>query len=93
MADVLQFKRPPAKDPHRQGLARCIGCGHGWEAVAPAGTIALECPLCGSSKGRFLEVVGLPVGTRRWVCACENELFYVLERTMICANCGGEHQR
>lgn len=93
MGELLDFRRPEPKDPHIQGPARCLGCGYGWQAVAPAGTVKLDCPLCGAPKGRFVEVVALPEGTLRWVCQCEGEIFYVLENSMICVNCGKEHDK
>jgi len=40
--------------PHVSGEAACLLCGHMWVAVAPVGTVVLECPGCHSMAGRFL---------------------------------------
>lgn len=45
MAEIIPFGRPPKPpdellDPHWQGKARCLACGHEWRAVEPIGTLA-----------------------------------------------------
>lgn len=90
---VVEFKRPKKEPeetqeelPHMECLARCIACKHEWHAVAPVGTVWLECPSCGTEKGVFKfhgERSGL-----HWTCACENQLFYIMEDGAYCPNCG-----
>ena len=44
---VIDFTKAKAElDPHISGDARCLACKHEWVAVAPIGTIWLECPAC-----------------------------------------------
>ncbi len=43
--------------PHRQGPAYCIVCGFEWQAVAPVGTLFLECSRCHDSQGVFRDHV------------------------------------
>lgn len=80
----LADRRP---DPHVAGPARCLACKHEWAAVAPTGTLWLECPECSLLRGRFLwpvERSGLP----HWVCGCGNDVFHVTPQGYYCPNCG-----
>jgi hypothetical protein len=72
--------------PHTAGTAICLDCKYEWVAVAPVGTIWLECPKCGLVRGRFKfqhERDG-----EHWVCNCGNDLFHIRPDGMYCPNCG-----
>jgi len=72
--------------PHVSGKASCLGCGHWWVAVAPTGTVCLQCPECGLDKGVFHAVC---VPDTYWTCTCGCAHFFVSGTTnIICALCG-----
>jgi hypothetical protein len=74
------------RTPHLHGAAQCIGCQHKWEAVAPVGTVELECPACHLPKGAFVNQVMR--GTGRFVCNCGCDLFRISQTVgPYCANC------
>jgi Zn finger protein HypA/HybF involved in hydrogenase expression len=73
--------------PHISGEARCLACKHEWVAAAPIGTDWLECPECGTLKGRFIRHCEPEEGIR-WRCQCGNDLFQVYETGILCPNCG-----
>lgn len=80
------FRAAKAAGGWSQGAARCLDCRHEWQAVAPAGTLWLDCPACTLTRGRF-------VGQHEWSgphwhCNCGNDLFYVREDDFYCPNCG-----
>jgi hypothetical protein len=77
------------RSPHLSGRAECIGCRHSWEAVAPLGTVQLECPACGLPKGAWAcEVVR---DDQVWECNCGGQLFRIAKHCgPYCANCGTE---
>jgi predicted RNA-binding Zn-ribbon protein involved in translation (DUF1610 family) len=68
------------------GTARCISCERQWEAVAPTGTVWLECPACGLLRGRFVYPCERP--DPHWICGCGNELFHMTPDGIYCPNCG-----
>lgn len=75
MADVIEFKRPKeeSSDPHLSGEAICTSCRHEWVAVAPVGVDDMECPACGTMRGRYKYSIGPPEGASVWVCSrCTN---------------------
>ena len=83
-----EFKH--AKAPHTQGTAKCLGCGHEWEAVIPCATVYCECPSCGLDKGVRLSLV-LPYDPLL-TCDCGNIYFNVLEEgQLLCGLCGAWH--
>ena len=85
--NVIPFPQPP--EPSLEGQAECVGCHHRWEAVAPAGTVNLECPACHAIKGRFVYPVEPDEDTAVWHCDCGGSLFMVVEhRGYLCAACG-----
>lgn len=85
---VVEFKRPEKTEPHGEGPAFCIACEHEWQAVAPAGTVELECPECQTMKGRFRRIFGTYESESVWTCNCGNDLFRVTETGHLCVNCG-----
>lgn len=87
MSNVVSLaERKAEMTPHLTGRAQCVGCQHEWQAVAPIGTDALECPACGLHKGHFAHPV--MVGERVWTCSCGNDLFRISRRAEVyCINC------
>ena len=84
MSVVVPFKK---REPHMAGDAFCMQCNHTWAAVAPVGTVSLECPACATQKGLFK----FPVQTAEpevWTCHCDNQLFNVTPKGIFCPNCG-----
>lgn len=91
MSNIVEFvKRDTAK--WMQGPAICIGCGNRWQAVAPIGSVELECSECGTMKGIFEFPFAPADGDERWECGCGNQLFYITQNGHRCANCG-KHQQ
>jgi hypothetical protein len=87
MAEILSLaKAREERSPHLSGRAVCIGCKHVWQAVAPVGTVELECPACGLEKGRYAGLV--ETATRRWTCNCGNDLFHITTDDIYCVGCG-----
>lgn len=86
MGNVVSFK--PREDPHANGDAFCIFCKHEWLAVAPVGTMQLECPSCGSLKGIWKFPFAPNEGQLVRECNCSNQLFYITPDGHVCANCG-----
>lgn len=83
---VVPFIKPDEMEEHNVGRAKCLACRHEWEAIAPVGTIWLECPACTLERGRFI------AQTQRdglhWACNCGCDLFYINETGTYCPNCG-----
>ena len=74
------------KRPRLSGIAFCLSCRHEWDSVAPVGTVWLECPKCGLTRGHFIypcERKGL-----KWECNCGNDLFHLTPDGIYCPNCG-----
>lgn len=84
---ILEFKKPEAPTEQLRGRARCSGCRHEWEAIAPVGSVMLECPGCHTMKGLYVYPVADGVG-ERWVCNCGCDLFYVKQDGYQCYICG-----
>ena len=70
---------------HLSGDAKCLGCQHEWQAVAPVGTTELECPGCGLWKGVY---ACMTAPDTVWQCDCGNQHFYIDDEGAICARCG-----
>lgn len=88
MAKIIDLQeRKDAKTPHLSGEARCIACGHTWAAVAPVGTVNLECPACHLMKGAFIWPAWR-AGADHWQCRCGNILFILTRDGFYCPNCG-----
>lgn len=81
-----------ARQPHWHGLVRCVGCQHEWEAVAPLGTLWLECPSCSSPKGHPKYPFGAQVGDAVFACKCGGEALTAYKRGthfyLRCMGCG-----
>jgi len=71
--------------PHLSGNAKCLSCNHEWIAVAPIGTVELECPECGTWKGVY---AGLTAPDTVWQCNCGNQHFYITGEDAMCSRCG-----
>jgi hypothetical protein len=85
MGDVIEFPKP---GQWGTGEAFCIGCKHTWVAVAPTGTVDLECPKCKCEKGRWKFLFYPNEGQLIRVCNCGNQLFFLTPEGHMCANCG-----
>ena len=81
------------RTPHATGEARCTACKHEWVAVAPVGTIWLQCPSCETERGLYKRHHEPAAGTRVWVCIpCGSYLFTILtDGRCICSGCGDTH--
>lgn len=90
MAEVLAFPAAGGVDeadgPHLSGPAVCGWCGHEWAAVAPVGSVHLECPGCGRLWGAYRHAVAPPAAF--WRCWCGEELFWLTPRGSMCRRCG-----
>jgi hypothetical protein len=89
MGDIIEFPGKTETDGHLTGPARCMGCGHEWQAVAPVGTVDnLECSQC---RG-FLGILVYPVMPESyWVCGeCNCHIFAVsgISKEILCYRCG-----
>lgn len=91
MSTVVDLEeRRLAKTPHLQGLVRCLTCGHENQAVAPVGTMWLECPACHLLKQTWY----FPVeqGRLEWRCACGCTVFGISEKMIFCKYCGKQQE-
>lgn len=85
MGDVVRLPSTLERGAHLSGEAFCVGCGHEWVAVAPVGTIELECPSCHVVKG--LMKYGCELDTA-WTCGCGCYVFMISPNGVICWHCG-----
>lgn len=90
MADILPFKpvEPDAKKPHVSGSATCQQCRYRWEAVAPVGTVEIQCPKCLTMKGLYMYGHEDPGGSLMCECLCQ--VFTISRDRVICWRCGRE---
>ena len=87
----LNARRP---NPHLQGKARCMACQREWQAVAPVGTVWLECPSCHGTRGVFLHAFDVDEGVDYFVCNhCDASTFKVRRDALMCCGCGWLHDR
>lgn len=88
MSNVVDLaKAREEREPHLSGRAVCFACKHVWLAVAPVGTVYLQCPSCTMVKGALVNPVERD--EPHWVCNCGNSFFACGERSgMYCTNCG-----
>ena len=82
MGDVVDLS---SRKPHLAGQVTCTHCGDIWQAVAPVGTIELECPSCLTYKGLWVNAVVLE---EFWRCNCGGTLFYLMPTGPMCRECG-----
>lgn len=84
---VIDFpSRRKAKEPHREGKARCLNCKHEWEAVAPVGICSLECPNCLTTQGVFKGISATEF--KQFQCVCGEFYYFIDEHGSYCAHCG-----
>lgn len=80
------------RQPHWTGTAKCIDCGHQWEAVAPLGQRWVDCPSCGLNKGTPFRPFGADEGDRLLFCNCGCEALTAYQRKgrmwVRCMGCG-----
>lgn len=77
----------------KTGPARCLNCGHIWQAVAPVGTQDLECPSCITMRGLFINHC-IKGDEEVKIChICNNTFFQLTERGTLCINCGYYQRR
>ena len=88
MDKIVKFK-PKQLPGTNRGPAHCRECNHKWEALAPEGTVKLECPECHTLKGVFDYGISPGKGVI-WECACGNDLFCITPDGMYCWRCGKE---
>lgn len=100
MADVIPFQRPePEPRPTMvdvTGTAQCFSCKAEWAAQAPVGSRWLECPSCGTMKGRLRHAVEASEGDTEYQCShCGSNAFVALKRLgffyFLCMGCGFDH--
>lgn len=88
--NIIDLASAKAKrDPHLSGRAICLSCRNEWVAVAPVGSVWLDCPECGLQRGRFM--AQCEVETKHWFCNCGNDLFHATPEGFYCPNCGTWH--
>lgn len=75
------------RNPHMTGVALCCACKHEWVATAPVGATFLDCPSCGTHKGRMVHPSLLEPGTDRLECRCGCQMFSVSKGQLVCVNC------
>lgn len=86
MAEVVEIAKPEMKT---KGDARCLLCGHAWQATVESGTIFFACPQCETNHGTFHNTV--LNDDRHWHCQCGGSLFHITPAYVYCPICGG-HQ-
>lgn len=87
MGEVIDLFRRGHDDPHATGQARCIACGHEWQASTPVGDPWMPCPSCGTHRGIF-KFTFLRAQDPHWTCQCGNQLFYITRDGAYCPACG-----
>lgn len=92
MTNVIPIPRckHDGDDKHLTGRAHCLTCKHQWIGVAPVGTAWLDCPECGSGKGRWHTEVYPGDWHEVWECRCECRIFHVTRTCIVCIDCGLE---
>lgn len=87
---VLAFpeKQKEQTEKTLAGSARCLVYHHEWVAVAPVGTLWLDCPACGSGKGFMKYPCGPSAEKDIWHCGCGSDTFYITREEISCCVCG-----
>lgn len=96
MSDVVSLNdRRQEKSPHLSGKCRCAACGHVWQAVAPIGTMNLECPECLTMRGLWMHPFGPADGNLIYSCTLCDSTCMTAWRTkaspevrIMCVGCG-----
>lgn len=87
---VVPFRK--REEPHTEGVAKCVGCQHQWDAVAPSDVRWLECPSCGLKRGTWYHPFGAAVGDLEFNCLCGSEALTAYQRRgkfwLRCMSCG-----
>lgn len=87
MGGVIDFEaRKLERSPHRSGKARCLNCKHEWIAVAPIGTVDLQCTKCETFQGVFVGISA--TAFKQWRCQCGEYMFFIDEISPYCVHCG-----
>ncbi len=75
---------------HLRGDAKCLGCEHEWEAVAPVGAVGLECPKCGTDRGVMAGLCFPKEGKSVWTCNNDGNQYFVrvAGEGWLCIVCG-----
>lgn len=88
MAEIIDLAQAKEeREPHLSGRALCLNCKNQWVAVAPVGTLDLECPECTLPQGRFMHLVQYE-DEPHWTCNCGNQFFHITQKRTYCINCG-----
>lgn len=76
-------------EPNLTGPARCVRCGHEWEAVVPQSTgfAQIECGNCGGEDTGFGMTL-VKRGGAQWRCDCGCFAFGISPAEIYCLNCG-----
>lgn len=92
MTKITEFPLKTTKDKWGQGEAFCLACKYEWQAVAPVGTLDLECPECGSDRGQFKHPFDVEEGATIWECGCGSTYFQLVKEDyghdLMCVGCG-----
>lgn len=96
MNNVIDFAQAKIESQsHWAGEIRCIGCQHEWAGVAPMGTMWVECPECGFSKGHPKHPFSCAVGESVYSCACGSQALTAVANSahmkIMCMACGEDH--
>lgn len=91
---TIDFAKAKAeRTPHITGKAKCTACKHEWVAVAPVGTLQMECPSCELQRGQWIYPFSPAEGEQIFVCnICTSTNFAVLPDRVLCVGCGTSHQ-
>ena len=93
MSETIDFAKAKAeRSPHLACKARCVACKHEWQAVAPLGTLELECPSCGLTRGQWMYPFNLDKGQMIFVCnTCDVTGSRSWSHRAFCVGCGQSH--
>lgn len=79
-----------ARSPHTSGPARCLACGHTFEAVIPCGVSVTTCPACLTERAVRDGLVFTE--SPHWTCDTQgcngNQFLHLTKRGAYCPLCG-----
>lgn len=88
LAAARRAKEEAAK-PAVVGVAFCLQCRCEWTGTWEPGATQLECPSCGSMRGRSKFDVMPPADQQIWTCNCGEQFVHITaDRTVHCVGCG-----